>query len=533
MGALLPTLTPDKTTTTCFFFRLLTCSQFEKDMKTNARTREVIVEAVCFLYIILFVYAAVNKIIDFDNFQVELAQSPLLSSFAGPVSYCVPIIEIIIALLLSTTRCRKTGLYLSLSLMVMFSVYILIILNFSPFIPCSCGGILDEMSWQQHLIFNLAFVILAVAAILLKDIPAKGLQQKRKYLKLAGVGTVIICSSTFMAILFLVSEDMIHRRNNFTRRFPNHPILFERDLQLKSNGLYFAGIGNGSVYIGNMSNPLEITEVDSTLNQTVSHLISVDDSNRRYHSLKVSVQYPYFYLADGTEAFVYRGLVRDWKAKLWIDKESYFNSFVPIDSNKIAIRSISSESNENILGVMQRDDSSTVFFNKGLLDKQIDGIFDTDGKLIYNKSLNKLLYIYAYRNEYLITDTALKSKFVGHTIDTTSRANIKVAYVSSIKASKLASPSRIVNKTAATFGDLLFVNSQLIGQYELEEMWDEASIIDIYNLASNTYQFSFYLYDKEQQKISEFVTDSGHVYSLAGKTLSVYKIDKKAFEKNQ
>ena len=119
------------------------------------------------LYILLFVYAAVSKLIDFENFQVQLGQSPLLSAFAGPIAWIVPIVEIVISGLLIFPKARLIGLFAAFFLMVMFTAYILIILNFSSFVPCSCGGILEKMSWKTHMVFNIIFIMLAVAAILL------------------------------------------------------------------------------------------------------------------------------------------------------------------------------------------------------------------------------------------------------------------------------------------------------------------------------------------------------------------------------
>ena len=52
-----------------------------------------------FFFILLFIYAAASKMLDFENFQVQLAQSPLLSAYAGFISYGVIGIEIGIAAL--------------------------------------------------------------------------------------------------------------------------------------------------------------------------------------------------------------------------------------------------------------------------------------------------------------------------------------------------------------------------------------------------------------------------------------------------
>ena len=136
-------------------------------MKLNNRLRTIIIEFACLLYIVLFVYAAVSKLIDFENFKVQLGQSPLLSAFAFPVAIGVPVLEIVISIMLLLPKLKLYGLFSSFTLMVMFTAYIYIILNFSQFIPCSCGGVLEKMSWNQHLIFNIAFVFLAGLAILI------------------------------------------------------------------------------------------------------------------------------------------------------------------------------------------------------------------------------------------------------------------------------------------------------------------------------------------------------------------------------
>ncbi|MEC4004823.1 MauE/DoxX family redox-associated membrane protein [Flavobacterium sp. SUN052] len=135
-------------------------------MNPIVKFNNVLVTGISYTYIILFMYAATSKLLDFENFQIQLGQSPLLSAFAGWITILVPVTEIIIALLLSIPYTRLFALYIAYLLMVMFTAYIYIILNYSEFIPCSCGGILEKMNWNQHLIFNIIIVIAAATAIL-------------------------------------------------------------------------------------------------------------------------------------------------------------------------------------------------------------------------------------------------------------------------------------------------------------------------------------------------------------------------------
>lgn len=132
------------------------------------RGKQLLIDFIPILLIILFSYAAVSKLIDHENFYVQLGQSPLLTYFAPWLAWTMPIQELGVAVLLLIPKFRATGLYWSYTLMALFTIYIITILNFSSYIPCSCGGILEHMSWTTHLFFNIGFTILTIIAILLK-----------------------------------------------------------------------------------------------------------------------------------------------------------------------------------------------------------------------------------------------------------------------------------------------------------------------------------------------------------------------------
>jgi uncharacterized membrane protein YphA (DoxX/SURF4 family) len=112
------------------------------------------------------VYAAVYKLIDVQKFRVQIGQSPFLTDIAPFVAWFIPVTEILIALMLAIPRFRLMGLYASFSLMAMFTTYIVVILNFSSHIPCSCGGVLEAMGWTEHLIFNIGFTLLAAIGVI-------------------------------------------------------------------------------------------------------------------------------------------------------------------------------------------------------------------------------------------------------------------------------------------------------------------------------------------------------------------------------
>jgi len=128
--------------------------------------KSLFVEGVCLAFIVLFVYAAVNKLMDYQKFKVQLEQSPLLNSFAGWVAWFIPACEILISCMLAFTRTRLAGMYACFSLMILFEAYIFTVTRFSEHVPCACGGILGKLGWSAHFIFNGCWVAAALAGVL-------------------------------------------------------------------------------------------------------------------------------------------------------------------------------------------------------------------------------------------------------------------------------------------------------------------------------------------------------------------------------
>lgn len=132
-------------------------------------SREKSLNIISFLLALTFSYAAVSKAIDLPKFQVQLGQSTMLGFIAEPLSILVPVVEIALTVLIFIPRTRVVGFYSLLAMMTMFTTYIVIIMNYSYHIPCSCGGILNSLGWKHHLVFNLVLCTLIVLAIVILE----------------------------------------------------------------------------------------------------------------------------------------------------------------------------------------------------------------------------------------------------------------------------------------------------------------------------------------------------------------------------
>lgn len=120
-----------------------------------------------FLLVVLFGYTAFHKLIDLHLFRQTLMKSTLIEeNQINFLLYFVPAIEILTILLLISNKYIH-GLYMSLLLMTTFTIYLVVLNNFSFYKGCSCGGIFNEMSYLEHIIINISFIIISLASILL------------------------------------------------------------------------------------------------------------------------------------------------------------------------------------------------------------------------------------------------------------------------------------------------------------------------------------------------------------------------------
>src|SRR5579859_1522679 len=127
--------------------------------------RTLLVNIIAYFFILLFLYTGGSKLLDIHLFKEQLISSPLLGSLAGIIAWGLPIGEILLAIVLFIPAWQLNGLYATLVLMGLFSLYVTVILFMDNHLSCSCGGIIEELSPRQHVLFNTACVILSGVGI--------------------------------------------------------------------------------------------------------------------------------------------------------------------------------------------------------------------------------------------------------------------------------------------------------------------------------------------------------------------------------
>jgi len=146
-------------------------------VKAELHKQNIWVTIVTLLLILLWIYASFSKLFDYRHFQWEMRNQALPASVQTMLIYLLPPAEILVAASLIFQRTTTLGLIASTVLLSLFTGYIaLILVHFFEYVPCSCGGILEQMGWWPHLVFNLLTLLATLTALyIIKKKGASGL----------------------------------------------------------------------------------------------------------------------------------------------------------------------------------------------------------------------------------------------------------------------------------------------------------------------------------------------------------------------
>lgn len=335
-----------------------------------------------------------------------------------------------------------------------------------------------------------------------------------------------VVSIGIVLVLVLLSNDMRQHPGSFLRELPPHPVIGGDSLNIKHNTYYIAGGTPTTVYFGNYRSPLHVLEVNLTTLDTQHVWLNVKGIfDQKFWSARVNVDSPYFYVTDGAVPRIYSGTVATWCAERHAyDTVSYFRDIVPIHPDRYILKTLRGANPENVLGCLSADTPHFIY-DSTILKKQVDGLFCTDGMLHYSDALSCFVYVYYYRNEFFVIDTALRVTLSGQTLDTTHHARLTVATSEPDGRHVLAAPPVFVNKKSSVSGTWLFINSSALARNQPEGAFEQGEIIDVYSLRSSRYAFSFYIFNYWQHKrMTEFAVFGDKLVVVYDDLIRVYTV---------
>lgn len=338
------------------------------------------------------------------------------------------------------------------------------------------------------------------------------------------ISSVVLIGIGTMSGLYYWTQSDSPYQHGFTRQFIPIDLLAPTDsLPIGYDSYYIAGNTKHFIYLGNIVAPRHVLEINlATLDTQHIILELINPEHRVFQSVRVKVDSPRVYLADGTVPVIFGGSLRDEKVYPLSDIRNYFLEYLPKNSHTFFLRSVNGASEGRIGRIVLAPYESD--FPEGLLSKQIDGIFCTDGVMQYEPERGWLVYLYYYRNQFLVMDTLLRVITRGHTIDTVNTVKIEVADEADRRSRRFSKPPLLVNRQSAVSDCRLFVNSSLVSDNESYEKFTSSCVLDIYHLQTGLYEGSFYVPEREGKKFRHFRIIGEKLIALYEREIVLYNL---------
>lgn len=342
----------------------------------------------------------------------------------------------------------------------------------------------------------------------------------RKKITTLSLITVIVLSPLIL-LLNSYTERLEKYSGNFVRKFP-YSYDKVQGFNLGLNSFYIAGISDGQIYLGNYTATPRLLKLDMDLHDTNTIMIvnSYPELKNSYYT--IALDESDFNISYGLEKRLLFGSTKDWIVHNSLIPSPFFHQAIVISKKSAIFKYTSSKTHENSLRKANAD--KVYFDNDTVLEKQVDGKFCTAGYLQYNRQLNVLTYLFSYRNQILVLDTNLRLIKKIKTIDHIDSARFEVSKINSANSQVITKPTILVNQNCATYKNYLLVHSKIMGKGEDDTKFNRHTTIDIYDILTGQYMYSFYLPQPTKKEISQFIVINDYVYTMSDSYINRYKI---------
>ena len=200
---------------------------------------------------------------------------------------------------------------------------------------------------------------------------------------------LLVLSTGAVYVLFSFTKPDHTKGNGFRRTFgPVKTLAVSGMLDIRYDSYYMAGKARQHLYLGNLVAPrhvlaINVATLDTQHIQMRLHL----PGKLEFWAVKAKVDSPDVYLVDGTIPIIFHGNLHDREAQTMTRNSAYFLDLEPIGHNSFAIRALDRQ-HEARLGklAVKPPRPDQVEFPPGLLKKQVDGIFCTEGMILATRS---------------------------------------------------------------------------------------------------------------------------------------------------
>jgi len=84
--------------------------------------------------------------------------------------YLLPLSELVLIVLLILPGTRLLGMYASLFMLVLFTLYVGgAVFHIYDRHPCACGGLFNNLGWHRHFKVNIFLTLIALVGVILME----------------------------------------------------------------------------------------------------------------------------------------------------------------------------------------------------------------------------------------------------------------------------------------------------------------------------------------------------------------------------
>jgi hypothetical protein len=337
---------------------------------------------------------------------------------------------------------------------------------------------------------------------------------------------IILGASTVIYILFVFAEIPNKTNNGFNRKWLNKDLLpiIEKEFSLPSNRI--CGISKNSIYV-TADNPQHILVFNRKLELIDTLFLNMNIAPNKVVPNFLEIDSPRIFLHLNNLETVYYGNISTRSMNFTKLNTGIFLRSAQLSPSTMIIRSfVNSLTNLSFTKIDVI--TGKKMLTKNFIGNDTDDGLANDGMLLYDKDLNKLLYVKYFKNQFYSADTNFNLLYKANTIDTTFTGNAKTGIEWHGKEAKIIpSIARIeINKYAFAGDSLLYIQSGLRADNEGLNSFVKKDDIDIYKLSNGKYIGSLALrkQDNESFKSAKVINDT--LLVLYTRKIAMYKLPK-------
>lgn len=339
--------------------------------------------------------------------------------------------------------------------------------------------------------------------------------------RIVRLASIALLGSTLSVVLHLLAPDSL-LVGDFARKYLVESIKERRQWPLTGSRHYIAGIdAHQYVYVaGPHDTGLVCIDLDDVSLPIQSVPVPVQSVSSRF-----AVESGALYTSDLKTFSIHKSALVPPITVLpgsRILDSTFFLDAIPISDDEVVIRAINSKHQHELSKISLTQSPPALFAS--LLQKDEESVFDADGIIVFNRPIKTLVYVYYYRNEFIILDSMLRKTVAGKTIDGIQYSQIRVGKTDAGRSIDMASLPRVVNRKCQTSGNWIFIQSAVRGRNEARQPFRRSDVIDIYDISDGRYAGSFFIPKVQGDKLRDFRVDGDKLIAIHGKHLTHFDL---------